>query len=262
MIRASAIALALIAGSWAAAHADDGRSIVLAQAETYSAADIQQALSRAGYYRGSIDGVIGPGTRRSISAFQADHGLPVTGTPTNSLLGELRTQGYLVAQAATEDPLVSDVQAALRNRGYDLQVTGRINPETRSAIRSYQRQQGLPATGQPSSELLALMEQSGTQQRAMTGDPLVRQIEARLASKGYQVGAIDGTLDADTQVAIRTYQQQRGLAVTGQPSADLLADLRTSTVTAQTATVPRTPEEAAGAVLQGLGQRLQQQQGR
>lgn len=41
--------------------------------------DVQVALSRRGYYRGPIDGDIGPGSRAAIRAYQYDRGLPVTG---------------------------------------------------------------------------------------------------------------------------------------------------------------------------------------
>jgi len=42
-------------------------------------ADAQRVLSQRGYYRGAIDGIIGPQTRAAIRAWQADVGLPVTG---------------------------------------------------------------------------------------------------------------------------------------------------------------------------------------
>jgi len=37
-------------------------------------AELQRRLARAGYYRGSIDGVLGPQTRRAIRAYEQDHG--------------------------------------------------------------------------------------------------------------------------------------------------------------------------------------------
>ena len=37
-------------------------------------ADLQRRLARAGYYHGSIDGVLGPQTRRAIRAYERDHG--------------------------------------------------------------------------------------------------------------------------------------------------------------------------------------------
>ena len=49
----------------------------------------QQQLAREGYYRGQIDGVLGPETRAAIAQFQNNHGLRVTGALTTDTLGAL-----------------------------------------------------------------------------------------------------------------------------------------------------------------------------
>ena len=41
--------------------------------------NIQKALKKAGYYNGTIDGKVGPGTRDAIAAFQKDNGLKTDG---------------------------------------------------------------------------------------------------------------------------------------------------------------------------------------
>jgi len=49
------------------------------------AVDVQRVLARKGYYRGVVDGELGPQSRSAIRAWQADAGLRVTGqldTPT------------------------------------------------------------------------------------------------------------------------------------------------------------------------------------
>jgi hypothetical protein len=51
---------------------------------------VQERLTRAGYYRGPIDGVIGPRTRYAIRAYERNHGLPADGIIDNRLL---RTMG-------------------------------------------------------------------------------------------------------------------------------------------------------------------------
>jgi hypothetical protein len=58
---------------------------------TYGGTDaaVQSELARRGYYNGSIDGAIGPMSRRAIARYQEDHGLPVTGSITSSLLRSL-----------------------------------------------------------------------------------------------------------------------------------------------------------------------------
>jgi len=40
--------------------------------------NVQTALRSQGYYRGAIDGLVGPQTRAALGAYQRDHGLVVT----------------------------------------------------------------------------------------------------------------------------------------------------------------------------------------
>ncbi|HEX7516722.1 MAG TPA: peptidoglycan-binding domain-containing protein [Chthoniobacterales bacterium] len=44
-----------------------------------SVGQVQAALAREGYYRGAIDGSLGPGTRNALRRYQRKHGLDVTG---------------------------------------------------------------------------------------------------------------------------------------------------------------------------------------
>lgn len=53
------------------------------------AVEVQRALARRGYYRGSIDGDIGPRSRNAIASYQADRGMRVTGSISSSLLQSL-----------------------------------------------------------------------------------------------------------------------------------------------------------------------------
>jgi hypothetical protein len=53
-------------------------------------AAVQRRLARAGYYHGAIDGVIGPGTRSAVRAFERNNGLPADGLIDRQLL---RTMG-------------------------------------------------------------------------------------------------------------------------------------------------------------------------
>ena len=57
-----------------------------------SNAALQSALAQAGYYRGPIDGDLGPMSRQAIANYQADRGLRVTGYSSNSLLNSMGLQ--------------------------------------------------------------------------------------------------------------------------------------------------------------------------
>ena len=54
--------------------------------------DVQATLADQGYYHGSIDGDIGPGTRSAIANYQGDNDLRVTGRINDPLLRSLRLE--------------------------------------------------------------------------------------------------------------------------------------------------------------------------
>ena len=41
-------------------------------------ADVQALLQEMGYYKGEVDGLLGPLTREALTAYQADQGLTTT----------------------------------------------------------------------------------------------------------------------------------------------------------------------------------------
>ena len=52
--------------------------------------EIQQALATTGYYRGVVDGLYGPQTKKAISDYQRSEGLSVTGAASEDLLSHLK----------------------------------------------------------------------------------------------------------------------------------------------------------------------------
>jgi hypothetical protein len=52
-------------------------------------AQLQSRLAGRGYYRGAVDGVMGPETRRAIRAFERANGLPVDGLIDDQLLSTM-----------------------------------------------------------------------------------------------------------------------------------------------------------------------------
>jgi hypothetical protein len=54
--------------------------------------NVQGRLADQGYYRGPIDGDIGPGTHNAIANYQGDHGLVVTGAINDPLLASLQLE--------------------------------------------------------------------------------------------------------------------------------------------------------------------------
>ncbi|MFO1055912.1 MAG: peptidoglycan-binding protein [Dongiaceae bacterium] len=231
----------------------------------YSVASLQQALADLGYDVGGVDGAVGPRTRAAIRAYQVDAGLPPSGEPSLALFGHLQdslARGSAAAapapapQASSFPPgLVSDTQAELRQRGYAIAaVTGQLDDATAAAIRQYQADARLAVTGEPSDALLARLreatDRSGADYRTQ-----VKAIQAALNARGYDAGPEDGALGPRTRDAIRTWQADAGLPVTGEASARLLAALGTEQPPQQQSG-SSTPEAGAAAAVAEIERRL------
>lgn len=66
------------------------RTVTRIQVDTSTLAiDVQRRLKARGYYRGVVDGVVGPGTRAAIADYQADHGLQPDGRMTQQVIDSL-----------------------------------------------------------------------------------------------------------------------------------------------------------------------------
>lgn len=76
---------------------------------------IQEGLSRLGYYSGSKDGLMGPNSRSAIEKYQKAAGLPVTGEPSRSLLAQL-TPGSSPAEGTNASPPPSAPQPGSEDR--------------------------------------------------------------------------------------------------------------------------------------------------
>jgi peptidoglycan hydrolase-like protein with peptidoglycan-binding domain len=204
-------------------------------------AELQAALSERGYDPGPHDGVVGPKVRAAIRTYQADAGLPPTGEATASLLAHIQNAagdadeeepGEPGNVGANQPPYNRDAefdQAMARFEGelqrrmyYVGEVDGVVDDQTRAAIRAYQRDAGLPVTGEPSAELARQLRDSNVQNRSETTSLLVWAIENELARRDFFVGPIDGTADAQTRTAIKIYQRMAGINHNGRVSYPLL----------------------------------------
>ena len=104
---------------------------------------------------------------------------------------------------------------------------------TRRAIIAYQRRAGVKATGRPSKELLGqlrfsrMLNSSSARKSAKAApDKTVELVQSGLAELGYAPGPVDGILGADTRQAIREFERDRGIKVTGAVSVRLIKELR------------------------------------
>ncbi len=130
---------------------------------------------------------------------------------------------------------VRGIQEELADHGYAPgPADGIMGAQTRGAIRAYQTDAGLPVDGVATKELLDHLK--FVQPRVMRQAPgaaldpqlLATNVQIELARRGYYRDEIDGLGGPRTSEAVRTFQQDAGLPVTGILDDRLLAELRST----------------------------------
>jgi peptidoglycan hydrolase-like protein with peptidoglycan-binding domain len=156
--------------------------------------EIQRELARLGLYSGAIDGRPGPRTSAAIAAYERAAGLAVTGQASASLL-EAMKQPLPKPQAAVPVetvPGVDPIAAALD-----------------------QREQQRAAT-------IAADQQSRAEQQMRQN---YRIVQTALNRMGYASLPVDGNPGAETTEAIRRFELDNGLPISGEASDDLIAHM-------------------------------------
>jgi len=111
---------------------------------------LQQALKDLGYDPGAVDGQFGTKTESAVKAFQHDRGLTVDGIVgeiTWLNIDEADTSNPTLRRGSTGNP-VRRAQKRLTLSGYDAGgVDGIFRAKTESAVKRFQRDQGLTEDG-------------------------------------------------------------------------------------------------------------------
>ena len=141
---------------------------------------MQQRLKALGYYTGSVAGTFGAGTRKALVAFQKANGLTADGVAGTATLNKLHSSSAKSAVSVSS------------------------NATSRPAMRTY-----VAST---------LSSYRYLQQGSRGSD--VKKLQQRLKDLGYFSGSVSGDFGADTEVALRAFQERNGLWVDGVAGED------------------------------------------
>lgn len=157
-------------------------------------------------------------------------------TPANETQRRLElTVAHLEELDPVTPDLVKAIQRELMARGFDPgSADGQNGSLTRAAILSFEFEEGMALTGEPSQILLRRLVLGATSEDARikaTAKPdaaslkLVKAIQQALATLQYSPGAADGMLKAETVRAIREFEMDQGLQPSGRISGRLIGRL-------------------------------------
>ena len=154
-----------------------------------------------------------------VKLFQ-DNGGNMTVSLTSRAAGEASPSASPITSAPSTAPMndVAAAQQRLKDRGYySGPMDGVMGPRTAVALRAYQRDHGLSVTGQLDTQTASALV-SETSTTATIAVPVVdiRTAQRQLKDRGYYSGPVDGVIGPATEGALRAYQRDRGLKVTGR----------------------------------------------
>lgn len=149
---------------------------------------IQRELSLRGYDVGTVDGQLSDKTRKAISAFQMREGLTITGLPSDDVLRQILL-GDTIAPSGAASSATTGPGANVSD------ATGSVLPTDSIAAQT-------------------------------AGDGTILRVQQVLAELGYAPGVIDGQWGENTADAVRAFQQDRNMAVTGTITPELLGEFQ------------------------------------
>jgi peptidoglycan hydrolase-like protein with peptidoglycan-binding domain len=178
--------------------------------------ELQQALQEHGADPGPIDGIMGPMTREGIREFQQDEGIAATGELDRETLEalDLDVQEFM----GVAPPFEQERRDGIQPRDDMRQQRDGIQP------RDDMRQQRNGVGMQPGDQQRD--QQIGVQPRddQLTSSQ-VRELQQALQEHGADPGPIDGIMGPMTREGIREFQQEEGIAATGQLDRETLEAL-------------------------------------
>ncbi|MBR6569175.1 MAG: peptidoglycan-binding protein [Clostridia bacterium] len=221
---------------------------------------IQQRLTDLGYYTGKISGNFLEGTRVAVKKFQKDYGLEATGTVDGETEALLMSAEYRVLKEGLNGDDVTRLQQHLKDLGYFNQnPTGKYRSITSSAVKDFQKNNGLKANGTADMDTQRLLYSGQALAKgakptatpapgtslgdindmviAGDGEALqeeifshkltrgdkgedVKKVQNRMKELGFFDGPVSGNYMDQTMAAVEKFQSYNGLEMTGYTDED------------------------------------------
>lgn len=202
-------------------------------------AKCQHMLLNRGYLNSAADGVYGEETEKAVRAFQKAEELPITGfvdektlEALNEDIGSMPLEGSL--QQGSRGLQVKQVQKKLQQAGYlNDAADGVYGRQTVSAVRAFQRDRSLPASGKVDEDTWsALNERTDESRNLKQGDRgrEVALLQNLLTLHGFSPGSMDGIYGGGTVNSVKKFQHFWGMEETGRADEEVWEKLHNAPI--------------------------------
>jgi peptidoglycan hydrolase-like protein with peptidoglycan-binding domain len=156
---------------------------------------------------------------------------------------------------------VRKVQQTLSDRGFRTMVDGQMGPRTQAALKRFQRSESLEPTGQLNRQTLVALGIQKADAKASVDEhryspETVRAVQRTLNNRGFRAGAVDGTMNPQTQQALREFQKSENLDDSGRLNPRTLAALGVQEDHGASAGASRPVPRAAAPTIREMQHRL------
>ena len=200
---------------------------------------MQQPLYDLGYYDYRVDGIFGSRTERAIRLLQDDLGRAVNGVADPELQqiilsGTLsKYDPYRAVYRGDRSLRVQMMQSRLRELGYlSDSADGIFGSRTQAAVQLFQRENGFSVEEYATRDTLAALYSDSASPcssyidlRKGDSGARVRELNQRLKDLYYLDVRVGDTYTDDTVRAVKKFQSQAGLSITGQATVTVLQRL-------------------------------------
>lgn len=245
----------LLNSSYTNSKEDESKYTTLSLGNTGEAVqNLQQRLQALGYFTGGVSGVYDEDTETAVKRFEQSYGIMQTGIATPIFQVKLFSSNapvygseaydsavvsqYTTLQRGAVGSSVYALQHRLKELGYPVkELTGVYDADTEQCVRLFGRAYGLD---NQTVAYIALQKElysdsaipyssSAQSQQQQSASALglgnvgtkVMQIQNRLIRLGYLEGDASGVYDADTEAAVRAFEEACGVPSTGRLNGEL-----------------------------------------
>ena len=124
-----------------------------------------------------------------------------------------------VLKRGSNDPVVRDLQEALKSLGHDPgAIDGIFGARTESAVKAFQQAREIPVDGVVGRVTWINIDEGDQSEPVLrlgaSGLP-VRRLQSRMSAVGFDTGGVDGRFSPKTEAAVKLLQQQSKLDADG-----------------------------------------------
>lgn len=286
----------LLNSSYTDAKAQESKYTTLSLGSTgEEVQSLQQRLQSLGYFTGGVSGIFDEETKTAVKRFEQTYGIMQTGIATPTFQVKLFAEDapiygsdsydsavvsqYTTLQRGAVGSSVYALQHRLKELGYPIkELTGVYDEDTENCVSLFSRAYGLENqtvayialqkeiysdSAIPYSSGTLTLQQSASALGLGNVGAKVMQVQNQLIKLGYLEGDASGVYDAETEAAVRAFEEACGTPATGRLNTELQSILMSndapragSTYTAATLTFVNLDEGSEGDQVIALQERL------